>query len=43
LAESWLIFFVETVDEANREKYEAVYVDAETGVTVRPVFIATGI
>jgi hypothetical protein len=33
---------VEAVDDANRAKYEAVYVDAETGVTVVPVFVETG-
>ncbi|MFQ5616296.1 MAG: hypothetical protein ACE5GO_07535 [Anaerolineales bacterium] len=42
LDEITLAFFVEAIDEASREKYEAVYHDAETGVTVRPVFVATG-
>ncbi len=42
MAEIWLIFFVEAVDETNREKYEVAYVDAEAEVTVRPVFVATG-
>jgi hypothetical protein len=37
-----LALFVEAVDDANRAKYEAVYVDAETGVTVVPVFVETG-
>jgi Holliday junction resolvase-like predicted endonuclease len=37
-----LALFVEAVDDANRAKFEVVYVDAETGVTVRPVFVETG-
>ncbi|MBN1876390.1 MAG: hypothetical protein JXA33_19355 [Anaerolineae bacterium] len=37
-----LALFVETVDDANRAKYETVYVEVETGVTVIPVFIETG-
>jgi hypothetical protein len=42
LAETTLALFVEQVDDANRAKYEAVYVDAETGVRVAPVFVQTG-
>ncbi|MFQ5616458.1 MAG: hypothetical protein ACE5GO_08370, partial [Anaerolineales bacterium] len=42
LDEITLAFFVEVIDETNREKYEAIYHDDETGVTVRPVFVATG-
>jgi len=41
LSEITLAFFVERVDDANRQKYEARYRDAETGVTVTPVFVAT--
>jgi hypothetical protein len=37
-----LAFFVEAVDDANRARYEAIYEDEETGVTVRPAFVATG-
>jgi hypothetical protein len=37
-----LALFVEAVDDANRAKYEVEYVDAETGVTVTPVFVETG-
>jgi hypothetical protein len=37
-----LIFFVETIDDKNREKYEAVFEDEKTGVKVEPVFVATG-
>ena len=39
LVEVTLALFVEQVDDANRTKYEAVYTDAETGVTVAPVFV----
>jgi hypothetical protein len=42
LAEITLALFLEQVDDANRTKYEAVYVDAETGVRVAPVFVQTG-
>jgi hypothetical protein len=42
LDEITLALFVEAVDDANRAKYEAVYEDAETGVTVKPVFVVTG-
>jgi hypothetical protein len=41
LAEITLAFFVERVDDANRQKYEARYIDPVTGVAVTPVFIAT--
>ncbi len=42
LAEIYLIFFVEYIDEDNRKKYEAVYSDNETRVRVIPVFVETG-
>ena len=42
LNEITLALFVEAVDDDNRAKYEVVYEDKETGVTVRPVFIETG-
>jgi hypothetical protein len=42
LAEIVLAFFVERVDDASRQKYEVVYVDPATGVTVAPVFVETG-
>ncbi|MDM8521213.1 hypothetical protein QUF64_14300, partial [Anaerolineales bacterium HSG6] len=35
-------FFVEAINEANRKKYEVVYQDATTGVTVKPVFVVIG-
>jgi len=37
-----LALFVEAMDETNRARYEVVYEDEETGVTVTPVFVATG-
>lgn len=42
LGEIALIVFVESIDETNRQKYEVLYVDEETGVTVSPVFVETG-
>jgi len=42
LTEITLAFFVERVDDASRQKYEARYTDEETGVAVTPVFVATG-
>ncbi|MDM8528620.1 AAA-like domain-containing protein [Anaerolineales bacterium HSG24] len=35
-------FFVESIDETNRKKYEVDYQDATTGVTVKPVFVVIG-
>ncbi len=37
-----LTLFVDAVDDTNRARYEALYEDEETGVRVRPVFVATG-
>ena len=37
-----LLLFVEAVDEENRRKYEVIYHDPTTGVTVEPVFVTTG-
>lgn len=42
LAEITLVLFVEQVDDANRRRFEVVYQDAATNVTVQPVFVATG-
>ncbi|MGE0087311.1 MAG: AAA-like domain-containing protein [Desulfococcaceae bacterium] len=42
LAEISLVFFVEYIDDANREKYEKDYEDAESVVRVETVFVATG-
>ncbi len=36
-----LILFIDTIDEEYRTKYEAVYHDSATHVTVQPVFVAT--
>ena len=41
LKEISLIFFVEAIDDANRQKYEVLTVDAETGVSVDAIFVAT--
>jgi len=41
LREISLVFFVEAIDETNREKYETVYVDGETEVTIAPIFVET--
>jgi hypothetical protein len=41
LTEITLAFFVERVDDANRQKYEMRYTDPETGVAVTPVFVVT--
>lgn len=37
----WLAFFVETIDDANRQLFEQPYHDATTRMTVDPIFIAT--
>ncbi|MCP4108378.1 MAG: hypothetical protein GY749_23010, partial [Desulfobacteraceae bacterium] len=42
LSEVSLVFFVEYIDEASREKYEKNYTDKTTGVLVTPVFVDTG-
>ncbi|MDM8524566.1 AAA-like domain-containing protein [Desulfococcaceae bacterium HSG8] len=42
LAEVSLVFFVEYIDDANREKYEKIHTDEETGVLVAPMFVDTG-
>ena len=42
LSEITLAFFVEYIDEANRQKYEVNYQDAESGVTVIPAFVEIG-
>ncbi len=38
----WLVVFVEHIPDEYRKKYETDHIDGETGVTVRPVFAATG-
>lgn len=42
LSEIYLITFVETIDEKNRQTYETAYHHPKTEVTVKPVFIQTG-
>ncbi len=42
LLEITLALFVEYVDDTNRQKYEVIYKDKKTGVTVSPVFVETG-
>lgn len=36
-----LLFFVETIDDRNREILEKDYIDEETGVLVAPIFVQT--
>jgi hypothetical protein len=38
----WLVLFIETVDETNRQRFEVDYTDTKTGVTVHPLFVQTG-
>ena len=42
VSEVHLVFFVEYADEKNRKKYERDYLDKDTGITVKPVFVETG-
>ncbi|MCP4351009.1 MAG: hypothetical protein GY795_36545 [Desulfobacterales bacterium] len=42
LSEISLVFFVEYIDDANREKYEKEYIDRQTRVRVIPIFVETG-
>ena len=42
LAEMALAFFVESIDESNRQKYEVTLTEAETGVTVEIIFVEIG-
>jgi len=39
--EIWLVLFIETVDDKNRQRFEADYTDSKTGVVVHPVFVQT--
>lgn len=41
LPEIALVVFVDTIDEANRNRYEVEYRDQNTGVNVIPVFVET--
>jgi len=42
MEEIWLVFFIETIDEENRQQLEATYVDSTVGVKVYPVFVVIG-
>ena len=42
LKEISLIFFIEHIDDENREKLEHDYNDSETGTKVMPILVATG-
>ncbi len=42
LSEISLVFFIEYIDDKNREKFEADYLDESAGVLVKPIFVATG-
>ncbi|TGO02340.1 hypothetical protein PN36_26565 [Candidatus Thiomargarita nelsonii] len=42
VATIWLVLFVESVEEKNRQEYEMDYTDEETGVVVHPLFVQTG-
>ena len=37
----YLVFFVETIDKKNREKYELNYHDSATGINVDIIFVMT--
>ena len=42
LEEIHLVTFVDVIDEKNRQTYERNYLDPQTNVTVKPIFIQTG-
>ncbi|MCP4214368.1 MAG: hypothetical protein GY765_06910, partial [bacterium] len=42
LSEISLVFFIEKINSQSRKKYERHYIDTETGVIVKPVFVETG-
>ena len=42
LKEIALVFFVDAIDDANRERFQAPWADAEAGVTVVPTLVVTG-
>jgi len=42
LSEVSLVFFVEQIDDASRERYEKTYTDEKTGVRVTPIFVDVG-
>jgi hypothetical protein len=42
LTEIYLVTFVESIDEKTRQTYENDYLDPQTNVTVKPIFLKTG-
>ncbi len=42
LSQIYLVFFIESIDEKNRQIYEVDYQDTDTRVMVHPIFIQTG-
>jgi Holliday junction resolvase-like predicted endonuclease len=42
LKEISLVFFIEAIDQENKKKYEAQYLDETSGVNVIPIFVETG-
>jgi hypothetical protein len=42
LEQIYLILFIETIDEKNRQRLAAVYHDDASGVSVAPIFVETG-
>jgi len=42
VTEIWLVLFIESVDDKNRQRFEADYIDNARGVTVHPKFVQTG-
>ncbi|MEK8021456.1 MAG: AAA-like domain-containing protein [Candidatus Parabeggiatoa sp.] len=42
VTEIWLVLFIESVDEKNRELFETDYFENARGVTVHPLFVQTG-
>jgi hypothetical protein len=42
LTEILLVFFVESIDNKSKEKYETPYMDGTSGVKVIPIFVETG-
>lgn len=42
LSEIALVFFVDHVDDTNRQKFETIYMDPATNIRVFPILVATG-
>ena len=42
VTEIWLVLFVDSVDEKNRQLFEADYIESQRGVIVHPLFVQTG-